>query len=146
MCYQGRTSLAYTGSWVAEYIYYHISFVAILDCLMAPLCSTVGLTASSTGELVADVPTYVFVCDGHVLLLGYRMVQEVATHRQKLDKEVMDTRTVQAQLESTADEFRAQHRQRRALSEQLDAATSSIRRYACPCKFITNELFRGSIC
>ena len=52
---------------------------------------------------------------------------EVVELRRQLEGEVTETRGVQAQLQATADEFRARHQQRRALVEQYDAAAASIR-------------------
>lgn len=58
-----------------------------------------------------------------------RLAIDVAAQQRKLDAEATETRAIQAQLEATADEFRQQHKERRALTEQWDAATAGIRRH-----------------
>ena len=61
-------------------------------------------------------------------VLFHRAALEVVSLRQRLDGETAETRSVQAQLQATADEFRSCHQQRRTLMDQFEAATASIRK------------------
>ena len=57
-----------------------------------------------------------------------RLTNECNDKRKKLDQEVVDTLTTQVELDKTAEEFRAAHKERQNLIEQWESTIQQMHR------------------